>query len=104
MDGCWLNTHNRILTLPELYSTLGDHTALCIIQLIPSKPPFERGYQRCHLEIEETQAQRVELSAQVYTVSNGQRWGNSEAVWLWSLCYCPLPASLPASPHWVVMK
>lgn len=38
---------------------LGDHAALCIIQLIPSKPPFEIDYQWCHLETEETQAQRV---------------------------------------------
>lgn len=59
MHGCWLNTHNRILAIPELHSMLGDHAAPCIIQLIPSQLPFKIDYQWCHLETEQTQAQGV---------------------------------------------
>jgi hypothetical protein len=95
MDGCGFSPHNRVLTISELYPTLGNHIAVCIMQLIPPKPSCKRDYQECHLQ---RKPRHRELSAQVCIVCNGQSWRNSKAVWLWSLCYWPLPALLPASP------
>lgn len=99
MHGRWLNTHNRILAIPEFCSAPGDQAALCIIQLIPSRPPFEIDYQWC--QTEETQAQRVKCprlhSEQCPKLGKFQGSLALVSVLLTTSC---LPAGWPSLPGW----
>lgn len=106
MDGYGFNPHNRILATTELYSTVGDHTALCIIQFNLPKLPCKRDYQECHLETEESQAHRVKCpSLHCVQWSKLEKFQGSlslKSVLLTTSCPPACQSSMSEEPCWVV--